>query len=97
MSEPSPWGLKFNVPGSVSYRPDLPVDVILQSDEDEKKRGYWLERDADGHTLFVSDQTGTDGVTISEDEDGTPVIQYSENTKELFFDGYNTIALRSYS
>lgn len=88
---------KFNVPGSVTYRPDFPIDVILQSDEDEKKRGYWLERDIDGQIVFVSDQTGEDGVVVSEDEDGIPVIQYEEITQEFSFDGYNTISMRSYS
>lgn len=84
---------KFNVPGNVNYTTDLPVDTILNSAQDERLRGYWLDRDEDGQLVIEFDQTGNDLAVADVDPDGTNVIVYDELSQSFFFDGYNTIII----
>jgi hypothetical protein len=85
---------RFNVPGAAGYTPSKPVDIILRSTEDSRKRGYWLARDVDGQIVFMSNNSEADQVVTGEDIDGVPTITWDTvESDEFNYDGYNTISI----
>jgi hypothetical protein len=73
---------QWNVPGSVKFRPEIPLDNVLHATTDYLLRGYWLEYDRDGQLVFVSNQNNADELHFETDPDGVDVIVYTENTTE---------------
>ena len=91
---------KFNVPGSIEYKATEPLDAVLRAHTDQELRGYWLGRDTDGQVCLISNQNDADQVTLGIDTDGTPIVNYTDESEEFsydVFDDYGVIRVRRYS
>lgn len=89
---------KWNVPGGRRYTSALPLDNILNSQENQEKRGYWLGRTADGNVCIVSNQNGADAVTLDVDVDGAPIVRWDDTTEEFRYEDYDgSIRIERYS
>lgn len=90
---------KWNVPGTPDYIEDLPLDIIVNSEDDQKLRGYWLAySNRDGQICFVSNNNGADHLYIDEDAEGTAQIHWTDETEEFEYDpSTSTIRIERYS